>query len=1131
LHSSPEINYRSDKSLPLRPNTNLNGILSSKTSEPDVESKTPVSLFQDVQALRYKFDNSDDRSVLSEPNESNTSESGETIRTLEHDEIDYALSSTTKEIKKAKALVKIPLFIKYTCPYATALDQSPYYKRKGIHFKEQGFFKPHADLAFDRLVAEASNLNYAYSVFQDNFTMVDVGGSPNRWDLHSQLFEKIVYLCPTFDAADVLRSTNRKECDEYVVLDCPLQRFRTQEPHFLNFTQSLYYIGIEGLFQYMASNRSCQMAFATVHIFADTENGDIFGQATYSNIGNHVRMHVKNTNKVYNHPSLAELFTKNGYTAEFEGNVYTLVWDYSDHTEVTAMFRFVLKMGNYAISEVTAVTRDQHFEIQNVHGCGLTFSVNGRKFRKIPVIESYISEKAQFIDRNVTNLATVVRSILREKPTLITTYGSENVKANAAFFFYQTADMDSNLIVNLTGEYRYSVFNLNRLLRDKFSYNIDLKNLYETFTHPLALIFSFQIKMLLIIDSYYGGNKLAMVINAVLILPKIILNLFVNILHYLQEAVGQSKWQDVIGRKPADSIIATDKGDPDGSFTLIYLLINVLGILAPLYLLYIINRNHYPIYTKFINGIKSAWLVNNYHEIPSTHEPTYSTDSNMKRSDAIYLHRNDPSMKEEKEKPLYPLLGNINGYTPNNTSGSTTFTEAAIKMRWVEPSPHENNSQQMWSETLSTVAHLVKSVFIEPLNEITPSMFDSWISRFTGLKLKMLNKALEDIGILNKAEIDHAGWKAFIKREKLYKTMEDEIKPRGIVHAQPVYNAFFGPWFFHMYKRFKKFIVDAKMPITIASGINRSELSKIFNEAYSKGYDKIYENDFTQFEKTHSSSAYGLEALFYTAAGMPASLIRNYVNLHSRTKAKTNKYSAFDVDFARFSGDQTTSLGNSMVNAFVTYVILLLMGLKPSDFHLFILGDDLLILSRCKIDIVKMSLYYSYHGFKSKLFERNIYNATFLSMNFMKCEDGLYRAFPKIGKFILSRSHCTSHMAQNNPNAVLKSNFLSEQNYLRGHPILGPFVNSVLTGLVGWRVPLSIANEITEMLKYRLILAGDRGYDSEVDINFMNEYMFENYGIDNKGWKDIQFDLRFLGYDRNGIDSPHIKTIFDCEGL
>jgi hypothetical protein len=807
-----------------------------------------------------------------------------------------------------------------------------------------------------------------------------------------------------------------------------------------------------------------------------------------------------------------------------------------------------MKRGKYNISTVRDLKVggiQGEVEVMSYYGVGpYNCCYNGVTYNHIKQVFDEVDIKARFLERNSANFATVTRAVLRERREFIKVYTSRAIIANVAAAFYGDAGFEKNVI--MTHEHKgMNVFGqLQRVLNDRFVFYHDVNFTKKLFSQPLAILFGITLKLMSLYYLFFCDFSLfSDSFSFAIRVPKLLYMLVVKIVVLAEKAVmdiripdyGNSPLEKMPPLQP-DNVVSSSIHEHDGENFLFLQLLNILWFVSiPLYFLlmhYMFKRVH--IYTKIINGMKVYFYRTDYENIDCYNKPTVSSDTPLKFHKRGFIEQHDPSRRAEKDKNLYPLLGNINGFTPNNTCGTDEFTETAINLRWVECGPSEALSVSSWKNLHTWYEKLLNS-FKRPeaLDEITIPMFQEWISRYTGLKLKMLLKGVEHLNIVNNDTLSHAGWSAFIKREKLYKTMDGEIKPRGIVHANPVYNVFFGPWFYNMYKKIKELITLNNLPITIASGINRSKLSSIVSDLYNnKGFDHIYENDFTQFEKTHTLGAYILEGIFYKFLGMPSYLVDNYIRLHGKTKAKTSKYSAFDIDFARFSGDQTTSLGNSMVNAFVTYFVLrFIFGFKDDEFHLIVLGDDILIFTTHAIDITRLSDELSKFGFKSKLREATIMDATFLSMNFLKCEDGSYYAFPKIGKFLLSRSHCTSVSGRDDPQGVLKANFLSENKYTRTHPVLGPFVKSVLQSMKNYKVKKNISSEVNELSKYRLNQEEDGGYYSNVEQQYFNDYMFLNYGLSVENVRDMNFNLSLLGSRHDGIKDPYVDVILTKECL
>lgn len=119
------------------------------------------------------------------------------------------------------------------------------------------------------------------------------------------------------------------------------------------------------------------------------------------------------------------------------------------------------------------------------------------------------------------------------------------------------------------------------------------------------------------------------------------------------------------------------------------------------------------------------------------------------------------------------------------------------------------------------------------------------------------------------------------------------------------------------------------------------------------------EDDFSAFDSTQGQGAHETEKLFYDAvileSNLPAGVVKN-VKLSIDAQARTVGMGAqhkYEVPYTRKSGDQNTSIGNTIINFFVHFYAIKLYNetaakhKKIFDWAMMGLGDDNLLAISC----------------------------------------------------------------------------------------------------------------------------------------------------------------------------------------
>jgi len=185
----------------------------------------------------------------------------------------------------------------------------------------------------------------------------------------------------------------------------------------------------------------------------------------------------------------------------------------------------------------------------------------------------------------------------------------------------------------------------------------------------------------------------------------------------------------------------------------------------------------------------------------------------------------------------------------------------------------------------------------------------------------------------------------FIKMETQVPPINGSLRdkaPRGIQGlASATTNIALGPFMSSVSKSLAKSFIscDGNWPrYGYTSGSTPEHVGRWYGDMLRNGY-KFIEDDFSSYDATQSSGSYEFETRFYELFNMPPTA-RNALKNQATTTGFGN-FHKYKVKYTRKSGDQNTSIGNTVCNFAAHDHALAMLGI--TDYYMIGLGDDNLI--------------------------------------------------------------------------------------------------------------------------------------------------------------------------------------------
>lgn len=371
---------------------------------------------------------------------------------------------------------------------------------------------------------------------------------------------------------------------------------------------------------------------------------------------------------------------------------------------------------------------------------------------------------------------------------------------------------------------------------------------------------------------------------------------------------------------------------------------------------------------------------------------------------------------------------------------------------------------------------------------------DVWLSHFTPAKQRKYGPYLY-------SEFDESvvgEYTVHVKVELVvvYDDIDGEYKaPRAIseAHAKVVANT--GPYIYTLSKRVA-LVYNNHYKFCYCSGLNSLEVGDWLRFAINKIKEKwqvkdliFIENDFSQFDSSvHKRWTTWenkiIQYLLPLGDSKEHDTFRKYLKGQGVTKGHSKDRTInYGVDGTRKSGDNNTSIGNSLIN-----LNMQLFAYKGTKFCVIFLGDDsLTLMSKKELDIDKSKHIFNQLGFDAKIkVSDNIFNVEFCSSTFWPLKNGSYILLPKFGRFLVKHGVTFSIVGYNNPCGYLK-----ELACAYRHLINFPFFGTLIKYYLKNTYYATATNVLSEEFKYKI---APPNMEVEIDYQKFNLFFYNRYG-------------------------------------
>lgn len=224
----------------------------------------------------------------------------------------------------------------------------------------------------------------------------------------------------------------------------------------------------------------------------------------------------------------------------------------------------------------------------------------------------------------------------------------------------------------------------------------------------------------------------------------------------------------------------------------------------------------------------------------------------------------------------------------------------------------------------------------EEAEALEVATFDGWISRFTRPKQAAIRESIR------REEVNFGRVKAFIKNEVCTK-----IPSKGrLIQCSPNYatQAETGPACASLQKavfsRFNRVQLSPRIDLTVASGMNASDIGDWMNWVVSRGAKRFYERDGACWDSTMQKIHADFRQDFYRCLNPKFAEQMRAQNCVRGGCSYKDGYLPYSVNYTVKSGHNDTSFGNGVVNGGITFAVLDELGYRAS---IIVAGDDLLV--------------------------------------------------------------------------------------------------------------------------------------------------------------------------------------------
>lgn len=226
-----------------------------------------------------------------------------------------------------------------------------------------------------------------------------------------------------------------------------------------------------------------------------------------------------------------------------------------------------------------------------------------------------------------------------------------------------------------------------------------------------------------------------------------------------------------------------------------------------------------------------------------------------------------------------------------------------------------------------------------------PWSYEKWVARFPAHKRLSFDYWRFRVKSHNYTQRLLRKNNCFVKIEpkfaNSYGSSYEEVVPRNIVSCQEINKVMFGPWCCGAITKLKT-LWNEHSPIFLECGSSTSKVANWFNSLWTRfGSTWVVEVDFSRYDRTQSPSSFKILEKLFLQMGLRGQALESFKTQIGRQSGRTRRGGIFSRDSFMKTGVPNTTLGNSVLNAFMmASVVLDHGGVLGRDFFIMVRGDD-----------------------------------------------------------------------------------------------------------------------------------------------------------------------------------------------
>lgn len=248
-------------------------------------------------------------------------------------------------------------------------------------------------------------------------------------------------------------------------------------------------------------------------------------------------------------------------------------------------------------------------------------------------------------------------------------------------------------------------------------------------------------------------------------------------------------------------------------------------------------------------------------------------------------------------------------------------------------------SRGRWVEALETSIHFFKAM----VDDAPFYTLDMWIQDQPPIKRKRYSQYRDELNDMSFSTAKYHARNFFIKDEVLVPPYEGDLRkkfPRGIQGlSNPCTNMALGPF---MHRVSEALSANFGGPLSYSSRRTPEQLGDWFQECKDDGFI-FFEDDFSAFDSSQGAGAHWAEVEIYKLFGPDADVL--YALQQQQHTVGYGHYFKYKTAFTRKSGDQNTSVGNTIINMVAHIWAINSYNLRGNSvkYRMLALGDDNLL--------------------------------------------------------------------------------------------------------------------------------------------------------------------------------------------